>query len=361
MPLATLVVVALLLQAPAGWDATYLRGQQLMLDKKTADAIKLFESVVKASPTFDGAHYALGDAHHMLGLEAILRGPSQDAAKRRHLEAAAKHFRLAADRKGEYQQLAVGNLMRLYGEDELNQPEEVVIFARQYIQLSPTSSIGHITLARALKATGREAAATAAFLQARSAVPAADALLLATTMVDYAVQTKAASTADLKAMLDYADTIVDRGLKEYPKDRQLIVTKGASALFRAQRLETDPARKRASDAEASRMMDRLFELRDKTPVATPAAPPGFAEPDGYAAARTQAEGMMSRKQFSAAAGVYEKFVKSNPEFVEAHYFRVRALVLAGQGATIDASLKAARQAIPAAPEVRHMAASYELD
>jgi len=125
MPFATWVVVALLVQAPAGWDATYVRGQQLVLDKKTADAIKLFESVVKASPAFDGAHYALAEAHHMAGLEAILLGPSHDAAKRQHLEAAAKHFRLAADRKGEYLQLAVGNLMRLYGEDELNQPKEL--------------------------------------------------------------------------------------------------------------------------------------------------------------------------------------------------------------------------------------------
>ena len=42
--------------------------------------------------------------------------------------------------------------MRVYGEDELNRPSEVIPFAKQYIQIDPASPIGHITLARALLA-----------------------------------------------------------------------------------------------------------------------------------------------------------------------------------------------------------------
>lgn len=366
MPLPTLLVVALFMQAPAGWDATYLRAQQLMLDNKIADAIKLFESVVKAAPAFDDARYALADAHRGAAREAAMGGPSQDAAKRQHLEAAATHCRQVAERKGDYQQLAVGNLMNLYGEDELNQPSEVVRFARKYIQLSPSSPFGHITLARALSATGQKAAATTAFLSARMAVPATDSEILAVAIVNYVVQTQAGSTADLKTLLDYSDGPIERGLKNDPKDRTLIMAKGASALFRAQRLEADPARKRALEAEASRQMDRLHELSGP-PAETlafpdlpppPPPPPGRAE---YLAAHARAEGLMSRKQYSAAAGVYEKFAKSHPEFVPPHYLRVQALLLAGQRATIDASLKAARQAIPSEPETRHMAATYLVD
>ena len=314
MTLATLLIVALLVQTPAGWEATYQRGQQLVLDHKTADAIKLFEAAVKASPGFDGADYTLADTHYMAALEAAMKGPSQDAVKRQHLEAAALHFKRAAELKGVTLQLAVGQLMRLYGEDDLNRPNEVITFARQYVQLSPSSPMGHITLARALNATGQEAAATAAFLGARTAVGADDSLLLAIAILDYVVQTKAGSTADIKALLDYAEAAIDRGLKEDPKDRRLIVARGASALFRAQR-ETDPARKRVFDAEASRQMERLHELSGP-PAATLAFPelPATAATAGSTripAAHTQAQGMMSRKQFTAAAGAYEQFVRSN--------------------------------------------------
>ena len=361
MFLTILLVVLVFMQAPATWEATYQRGQQLLLDRKTADAIKLFEGAVKASPGFDGAHYALADAHRMAALDAAIGGPSQDAARRRHLEAAAAHYRRAAERKGDYRQLAVGQLMNVYGKDDLDQPNEVVTFARQYVELSPSSPVGHIMLARALTATGQEAGATTALLRARTAVPPDESRLLAVSIVDHVVESAATPTADLKALLDYADGVIDRELKADPRDRGLIMAKGATALLRAQRLETDPARKRALEAESSRQLDRLRELNAARPSPAPAEPVLPTEPAGYTAARSRAEGMVSRKQFSEAAGVYETFVKSHPAFVPPHYLRLKALVLAGQRAAIEPGLKAARQAIPTAPEMRYMAATYLFD
>ena len=90
-----------------------------------------------------------------------MKGPSQDATKRRQFERAAANYRRLVDRAGEYRQVALGKLMLVYGDDELNRPADLVSVARQYVQVSPASPIGHVTLAKALLATGQEPAATA--------------------------------------------------------------------------------------------------------------------------------------------------------------------------------------------------------
>jgi hypothetical protein len=61
------------------------RGQQHVLDRKIPEAVVLFEWVVKQAPMFDGGHYELAEAHRMQGLELALKGPSPQAAQRRHL------------------------------------------------------------------------------------------------------------------------------------------------------------------------------------------------------------------------------------------------------------------------------------
>jgi hypothetical protein len=59
--------------------------------------------------------------------------------------------------------------------------------------------------------------------------------------------------------------------------------------------------------------------------------------------------------------VWEKLITSNPEFPPPHYLRANALLLAGQRPAAAAAVKAARSAIGAGPEARHMAATYLFD
>ncbi len=120
-----LVAIATFAQAPAGWDDTDLRGRQLMVAGKTAEAIALFERAVSRTPNFEDARYALADAHRMRGLELAVENPSQPEASRRHMELAATHFRWVAERGTPYRQVAAGHLMELY-EDDLNQPREAI-------------------------------------------------------------------------------------------------------------------------------------------------------------------------------------------------------------------------------------------
>ena len=136
-PLFVIIALVLSLQTPAGWEAVYRRVQQLILDHKTADAIVVLDSMLKSSPGFDPARYELADAHRMLALEAALKGPSQEAAKRRQLELAAAAYRRVAEGTSEYKPLAIGRLLMVYGEDELNRPAEVIPVARQYVADQP--------------------------------------------------------------------------------------------------------------------------------------------------------------------------------------------------------------------------------
>jgi predicted Zn-dependent protease len=371
--LVLLVSLIVSQQAPAGWEAAYQRVQQLILDHKTADATSVLEGVLKSSPGFDPARYELAGIQRMLALEAAMKGPSLEATKRREFERAAVNYRRIAEGSSQYKRLAVGKLLLIYGNDELNQPAEVITFARQYIQLSPDSAMGHVTLAKALTATGQEAAATAALLAARTAVRADDAQLLATMIVDYVLKTKTSSAADLKALVDWADGILDALLRKSPRDRDLLLTRAASASFRADRLETDPTRKRALKAEADRAFKRFEDANPNPPSAPPplsaaelaSIPPPPPPPprmsDDFQKAFGEAYKLMDAKQYVAAAAAWEKLIKANPEFPPTHYMRVNALLLAGQRPAVDAALKAARTSIGTGAESRHMAATYLFD
>ena len=99
-------------------------------------------------------------------MEAALEQPPQAAKRQRELELAAAGFRRVAEGTSEYKQLALGTLLRIYSEDELNRPAEAIPLARQYIRIDPASFIGHATLVRALTATGGRSPQSAPFSSA---------------------------------------------------------------------------------------------------------------------------------------------------------------------------------------------------
>jgi tetratricopeptide (TPR) repeat protein len=368
-----IIALTLTLQTPAGWDATLQRAQQFILDDRFADAIAILEGVLKSSPNFDPARYELADAHRMLALQAAIKGDAQEATKRRAFERAAAEYRRVAEGASDYKPLAVMKLMMVYGKDELDRPADLVPFARQYIQFSPGSAVGHASLANALTASGQEAAATAALLAARQAVGTDDAKLLATVIVEHVQNTKTSSASDLTALLDWADATLDRLLRDAPTDRGLLLTKAASASLRADRLATDPERKRALKVEADRAFkrfqdanpDRLPTSPDASPGALPPVPPPPPPPPpmppGFEQAMADADKLLVAKRFAEAASVWDRLIASNPDFPPPHYLRANALLLAGQRPAVEAALKKARISIADAAVSRHMAVTYLFD
>jgi hypothetical protein len=356
--ISALLGVALVAQAPSGWDATLAQGQQLILDRKTPEAIALFERTVKAAPGFDGARFELGEAHRMRALELAIEGPSREKERQAHLQSAATHLRRAASAGGEYAQLTWGNLMLLYGEDELNRPSELVEVARHYVKLSPASVIGHVSLARALRATGQEMAALTTLVDARQRIAPDEAHLLAVTAVDFVATTPESRPVEFRALLDYAEPALKRAIAEDPQDRRSVMALSALLQVRAEKVETDPARRATLRRESNRLFDQFSDMNPdrSNPVAPePSAP---VEPAGFAAARQEAEALAARNQPAQAADVYRKFTTSHPGFLPAHYLRIDALVRAGKGSALAESLEAARRGVPATAESRYAAATY---
>lgn len=370
---AILLVLATSLQAPPRWEATAQRAAQLVSEGRIADAVSVLEGVLKSSPNFDPARYELADAQRLLALEAALKGPAQQAIALREFERAAGNYRRVAEGSSEYKQLAIMKLISVYAPDELDRPADLVTFARQYVLISPESAVAHIKLATALLATGREAAATRVFITARTAIRTEDRKLLATSIVEYVLKATTSPVTDLKTLTDWADGVIEGLLRESPKDRDLLLTRSASASFRADRLETDPSRKKARKAEADRWFERFREAnpsRDalpnlpspaEFPELPPPPPPPPPMPSEFQQAVAEGLSLMRRKDYVAAAGLFEKLIKSRPEFAATHYLRVNALLMAEQRQAIEPALKAARSSIDAGSESRLLAATQLFD
>jgi hypothetical protein len=361
--LYALVAALLIAQTPAGWDDAYRRGERMMLDGRLQEAVALFEGIVKQNPGFDGGHFALGDAYDMMAAKLDPASSAGAPARRRELMlSAAQQYRAAAAGSGPYRPLAVVKLVRLYGPDELNQPADFVAFAREWVRTSPASGVARITLANGLLAQGNEAAATAALLEARAAIDSEGQPLLAASIVEYITKAPRAPASQVKQLLDYAEPILDREAARSPEPRTFLLAKAAALKLRADRVETDPARRRSLLAES----DRVFaSSRASAPpaVAAPAeAPPATAaEPPSWRAGRDRAEGLVKRKQYAEAAHVYDAFIRTSPAFTPAHYLRLDALIRAGQSAAIEPSLSQARAAMKATPDEQYLAGTYLLD
>ncbi|MGH9386311.1 MAG: hypothetical protein ACRD2N_18705 [Vicinamibacterales bacterium] len=126
-------------------------------------------------------------------------------------------------------------------------------------------------------------------------------------IVEYVHKAKTSSTADLKALLDWADGRLNQLLRDAPNHRQLLLTKAASAWFRADHLETNPARKRALKAEADRAFEDANPNRNSVPPApsslppVPPPPPPPPMPPGFQSAQREADKLLAGKRYTDAA------------------------------------------------------------
>jgi hypothetical protein len=371
LPLVVLSVLPAAPQEPAGWEQTWQRAATLMTGGKAAEAIALLEPVVAKAPAFEAAEYELGRAHEFRAGEFVMANTPDDPARRRHLEQAARLYQRVADRNGQYRLPALGWLMWIYDEDDLDKPVERAVAARDYIAMSPRSALGYVARAAALRAAGQHDAAWAVLDTARAAVEPGDAGSLTRAILLHLTEALPFVTAggtpagtapkELARLLDYADATLARELAENASDRGAILAKAASLSLRAQRLERDPAKRKALEAEAEALLGRnraASAASAPLAFATPAAPAGDPTPAGYYEAAARATTLVERKQFAEAMAIYDGFIASHPGFAPSHYQRVDVLIRSGQGALVAPALRAARKAVAGTYESRQTGATY---
>jgi tetratricopeptide (TPR) repeat protein len=316
----------------------------------------------------DLAEYQRASQHYLDGL--TIEDPAQQAAKKRHFEEAERLLVRIAERRGEYRPIALGKLLMVYDTDALNRPVDRAAVARQYLAIEPRSMIGHVSLASALRAAGKDAEAWAALDAACGAVTPDDAPALARAILLQLTDTfplivpgappapSPPVPASLGRLLDYADQALDRELAADASDRGAILAKTAALTLRGQRLERDPARRKALAAEADAMLARLRTGAPRAEAPKPAADAPPAIPDGYHDEVDKATALVGQKRFADAAAIYDRVIATHPAFAPAHYQRVDVLIRSGQRAAAEAGLRAARKTLPATFDARYTGAVY---
>ena len=304
-PFLTLLLFA---QAPAGWNDTQARGARLVLDGKPAEAIALYEKVLQTSPDFDEAHYALGQAHELAAAALEPLRASQAASRRRHLEAAAVHYRRVIDLRSAYAPMAMSSLAVLYGKDGLNRPADAELFARQLVQARPDSVVWHVMLARLIFDQGRDADATDVLHKARGVVQAGDRNLFAMTLTETVVERSSLSPALARILVDDALALADEGLKGDPDNRDLLMTKAAAFELLATRIETDPTRREASKTEARTVFDRFLEIGRRE----------RGIPKEWEEVQDRTNDLRAQGRITEAIEVFQQFLKTYPNFGPAY-------------------------------------------
>ena len=306
--LAPFFALLLFAQAPVGWNDTQARGSRLLLDGKFAEVIALYEKVLQTAPDFDEGHFALAGAHELAAAHLELQGASQAASRRRHLEAAAVHYRRVIDLRSAHAPMAMSSLAVLYGKDGLNRLADAELFARQLVQARPTSAVWHVMLARLIFDQGRDADATDVLHKARAVVQADDRNLFAMTLTDTVVKRSTLSSSLARILVDDALALAEDGLKSEPDNRDLLMTKAAAFELLAARIETDPKRREAFKQEARNVFDRFLEI-------------GLRErgvPKEWAEVQERTNDLRANGRIAEAIEVFQQFLKTYPNFGPAY-------------------------------------------
>jgi TonB family protein len=161
--------------APDSWDEVQRAASQLALDDKTTDAIAMVEKFVARNPgappsQLADAEYLLGSFHEKRWFDAT-RGDA--AARRRDLEAAARHYLrfMEVQPDADLRFVVAWRLARLYGPDQLNDAAEAERYTRRLVTDYPSHAESHILYAQLLHGKGDLTAAVDVLRKGRAAVP----------------------------------------------------------------------------------------------------------------------------------------------------------------------------------------------
>ncbi|MEZ5316180.1 MAG: hypothetical protein R2752_02150 [Vicinamibacterales bacterium] len=380
------IVLALLsltafVQVPADWDQAHRQALTLRAAGDPTRAAGVLEQFLLRSPDFGPAHFELAETYAEAA--RTLTTPDAVANRRGRLETAAEHYRRALALDPLSRPGSLVGLVRVYGEDELNEPAQAEPFARQLVSERPRSVVWHVGLARILDALGRAGEASRVLHDAAAKVQGDDRVTLAMTVTQRVAETPALAGADVTLLLDDSLAIVADELRRTPDRRDLYMVKTLALQLQADRVERDPARQRALKAQSDAAFDRFSELgraergaagggvQAAAPSPLPPAPPpppppppppsGGADtppeivaPSDYVEVVMRAEPLITTGKAAEAAAIYREFVAAHPAYAGGHCGLVGALVSAGSFDAAGRAVTDARTAVPRTPPARDM-------
>jgi len=323
-----LILLVALIQIPAGWIATNDKAMTLILQGKPAEAVALYERVLKASPNFGDGHVALAEAHSAIA--ARMSAASQAAARRQHFETAAAHYERGIQLGAERSIVAMKDLVDVYRKDGLNRLPDAEKYARQLVSARPASVVWHNMLAEVLIEEARFADAVDVLHRAVAVVDPADRVTLGATMINTLINNPQIAGAQARPLVEDSLAIFDRALKDKPNDRDLHKFRSGALLMMAERVETNPAKQKALKAESDRAFDKFRDLNpNKEPAPAPFVPPPAWETnlrkavDLWDGVRTQKSVPVAdaRRFLNEASGLLDEAMKLKPDYMDAMVFK----------------------------------------
>jgi tetratricopeptide (TPR) repeat protein len=222
------------------------------------------EKFVAAHPDFLPARLSLGRHYKSLGDAIKDPGAKSAEARARHFEAADVQITRAvalADNPTDAAD-ALRERIDLLGPDRLNRPAEAETLARSALAKYPDQPMLLFSLASLLLPAGKPPtdAAVRSLREAAPATPEAQ-FALGTYLWEMVSKNKNLPRASAAKLLGDATASLDAALKMRPNYMEAIVYKSIVLRLQAERVEQDPARIKALQAEADRLAEQAKQLR----------------------------------------------------------------------------------------------------
>jgi tetratricopeptide (TPR) repeat protein len=222
------------------------------------------EKFVAAHPDFLPARMSLGRYYESLGDAIKTLGATSVAARTRHFQAADIQLSRAVELAGNSADAAqaLSERIRLLGGDRLNRLAEAEALARSAIAKYPDQPMLITSLASVLLPASK-APTDAAVRSLREAAPATPEAqhAVGTYLWEIVSKNKDLARPIAAKLLGDATASLDAALKMRPNYMEAVVYKSLVLRMQAERVEQDPARIKALQAEADRLSEQARTLR----------------------------------------------------------------------------------------------------
>jgi hypothetical protein len=251
---------------PAGWAEAEKGLARVYIEGKTAEVVRISEQFVRDHPDFPDAHRELAGALETMARDMRRAGTTSPLVAQNFERAAAHYERYHALAGADQRASASRALMFLHDEEGLNDPGKAESFARRWKEEQPDQLQPHVYHADRLRKLGRHDEASAVMRSAREverATLTGDEQMRASLRAAWAAdvlkhlqESPNLPAADTREFVDELMKVSDEVLKASPTNFSALQARAAALSIRAERLESDPARKKALLAEAGELERR---------------------------------------------------------------------------------------------------------
>ena len=235
-------------------------------DGKDREDVAVYERFLAKHPDYGPALLSIARYHQQAAATITDPSPKSVATRTRHLETASARFKRASEVATENtdSEMALSGLLQTLSPSNLNRPAEAAAIARSAVKAHPASPGLAMQLLETIVPTPR-AADAATLRAAREALPATPEARFGLGVHLFNLDHEHRKTQprdSTRLLLTEAAAAFDAALKLRPQYIDALQYKAVVLKAQATRLETDPARIKALDAEFDRLLALVKKLQE---------------------------------------------------------------------------------------------------